>query len=88
VIVEAVVAAVFGVLDAVIGLVPAVTFSFGSTLEDFADIIGSQLGGLDSFLPISEMAPVVVWAFTVYLPFVLVFYTVRWIYSKIPVVGA
>jgi hypothetical protein len=27
------------------------------------------------------------WAVTVYIPFVLTFYVVRWVYAKLPVVG-
>jgi len=87
VIVEAVVSAVLGVIDMLVGLLPQITFTYAATLESFAEIIGSQLGGLNNILPIAELAGPIAWALTVYLPFVIVFYLVRWVYSKIPVIG-
>jgi len=87
VIVELFASAVLGLVDALVGLLPTVSFPFASTLSDFADFIGSQLAGLNSFLPISEVAVPIGWALTVYLPFVLTFLLVRWVYSLIPVVG-
>jgi len=68
-------------------LLPTVTVPFEDDLALFADFIGSQLGGLDNIVPISEVAPTIGWALTVYLPFVIAFYSVRWVYSMIPVVG-
>ena len=84
---EAIVSAVLGVIDMLVSLLPEVTFTFASTLTEFAELIGSQLGGLNNILPISEVAVPLGWALTVYLPFVVVFYIVRWVYSKIPVIG-
>ena len=84
---EAVLGALLSVLDAVLSLIPELSIPFQAELNSFGDFIGSQIGGLDSFIPISETVPVISWALVVYLPFVFVFYTVRWIYSKLPVVG-
>jgi len=66
---------------------PDMDLPFGTELASFADLIGSQVGGLDSFIPISEALPIVGFALAVYLPFVTIYYTVRWIYSVIPVFG-
>lgn len=86
-IVELFVGAVIGLVEGLVGLLPTVSLPFADTLSDFAELIGSQLGGLNSFLPISEAASVIGWALTVYLPFVLTFLLVRWVYSMLPVVG-
>lgn len=66
---------------------PDIDLPFGSELASFADLIGSQVGGLDSFIPISEAMPIVGFALAVYLPFVTIYYTVRWLYSVVPVFG-
>lgn len=71
-------------LDAII---PDVDVPFDTELADFAEFVGANLGGLDNFLPITEVAVVVGWALTVYLPFVVAFVVVRWVFSHIPAVG-
>jgi hypothetical protein len=87
VITEAVLSAFVSFIDAFVGLLPAVELPFVDTLSSFATSIGSQIGGLDSFIPITESLPYIQWSLTIYLPFVFVFYTVRWVYSMIPVFG-
>lgn len=86
-IVNAVTGLFFAVYGALFSVVPEVTLPYVDKLEEFATLIGSQVGGLNSFLPISEMLPVLFFALVVYLPFVLVFYAVRWVYAMIPVFG-
>lgn len=87
VITEAVLGAFVSFIDAFVGLLPAVTIPYVAQLSDFATAIGSQIGGLDSFIPITEALPIIQWSLTVYLPFVFVFYAVRWVYSMVPVFG-
>lgn len=86
-ILELVYSALVAVTSSVFSLIPEMELPFSTELTSFGSFIGSQIGGLDSFIPISEVAPVIAWALTVYLPFVFVFYTVRWVYSKVPVIG-
>lgn len=76
-----------GAVTAVVGLIPQGTLSFSTTLDNFANYLGSQLNGLNNIIPITEVKGPITAALGVYVPFVIVFYTVRWIYSKIPVVG-
>jgi len=66
---------------------PDIDLPFAGELADFADLIGSQVGGLDSFIPISEALPIVGFALAVYLPFVTAYYSIRWLYSVVPVFG-
>lgn len=70
------------------GLLPDLDIPFQSELDSFGAQIGSTVGGLNGFIPISEAIVPVQWAMTVYLPFVLSFYMVRWVYARIPVVGS
>lgn len=72
-------------LDAII---PDVATPFQSELEDFAIFVGSNLGGLDQFLPITEIAVAVSWGLVVYLPFVIGFVVFRWIFAHVPAVGS
>lgn len=85
---EALIEVFFGGGTSLLEVIPDGTLPVGTYPEDFAEAIGGALGGLDGFLPISEMALVVGWALTVYFPIVLVYYLVLWIYTHIPVFGA
>jgi len=66
---------------------PDVDFPFAGSLEDFAVTVGQYANGLDGFLPVSEMAVAVTWALTVYLPFVVTFVIVRWVFQHVPQIG-
>jgi hypothetical protein len=77
------VAAVTGVID----LIPSMELSIAGTLSSFASYLGSQLNGLNSIIPIAEIKGPIASTMAVYIPFVLTFYVVRWVYSKIPVFG-
>jgi len=87
VIVELFINVMVSAVSAVVGLIPETTLSFSTTLDDFADYLGSQLNGLDNVVPISEVKGPMSAALAIYVPFVLTFYVVRWVYSKIPVFG-
>lgn len=86
-ILEAVIQGFTALVALLFGWIPEMPTPFATVLADFAGLVGSQLGGLDSFLPISELGPVVSWLLVTYVPFYLSFLFVRWVYSKIPVVG-
>jgi len=79
--------ALFSSVGAFFSLFPEVTLPYTSELTAFASFLGSQVGGLNSFIPIDEMLPLLSFALLVYLPFTMVFYVVRYIYSLIPVFG-
>lgn len=84
---EAIITVLASAVAGIASLLPSFTVPFADELQDLAEFVGSQLGGLNSFLPIDELAAPIGFALGVYVPFVIVFYTVRWVYSKIPVVG-
>lgn len=74
-------------VQALIALLPTVTFPFSETIDEFAAMIGSQVAALDGMIPITEALPIVQWALLIYAPFLIAFYSFRWLYSMIPVVG-
>ena len=86
-IVELIVSGFTALVVLLFGWIPSMPIPFDSILSDFADLLGSQLGGLDSFLPISELATPISWLLVTYVPFYLTFLFVRWVYAKIPVFG-
>lgn len=86
-IIEALLTAVLGGLTSLLEAIPDATLDDGGYPEQFAEAIGGAMGGLDGFLPISELVVVVGWILTTYLPVCVVFYTVRWIYTHLPVIG-
>lgn len=71
-------------LDAII---PDVPIPFETELDAFAVFVGANLGGLNAFLPVVEVGVVLGWALTVYLPFVVSFTIVRWVFSHVPQIG-
>jgi len=75
-----------GALRAMAAILPDVDFPFSAELSSFATTIGQYLRGLDGFLPVSEYVVFLGWVLSVYLPFVVGFYVVRFIYSHIPVI--
>lgn len=84
---DLVIGALFSFVEFVVGLLPDVTLPYSAEIGDFADFVGSQIGGLNSFLPIDEMLPLLSFALLIYMPFTFVFYIVRYVYSLIPVFG-
>lgn len=86
-IVEALLSVVGFILSALDAIVPDVPVPFSSELSSFATFIGSNLGGLNEFLPIVEIGVVLGWALTVYLPFVVTYVVVRWVFAHVPQVG-
>lgn len=86
-IVELLLTVVGVLLTSVAFLIPDVVMPFTDELHDLAVFVGSNLGGLNSFLPVTEVAAVLGWCMTVYLPFVVGFVVVRWVWSHIPGIG-
>lgn len=84
---ELVVNALLGLLTVILEALPDLTVPLGDYTDDFAEAIGGALGGLDGFLPISEMAVVVAWILTTYLPVVVAYNVSRWVYTHLPVIG-
>lgn len=86
-IVEAILVGVLGALTTLLETIPDATLPVGTYPAQFAEAIGGALGGLDGFLPISEMAVVVGWVLATYVPVVLTYHLVLWIYTHLPVIG-
>jgi hypothetical protein len=84
---DALLGLVVSLVEVLVSALPAVTVPFSDEVASFGSLIGSYAGMLDGLLPISEMMVPIAWAVTVYIPFVLTFYVVRWVYAKLPVVG-
>lgn len=74
-------------LLALLEFLPDLTLPVGDYPEDFAQAIGSALGGLDGLLPITEVAEVAGWVLTVYVPVVIAYSAARWVYTHLPVIG-
>jgi hypothetical protein len=75
------------ILEGLGAIIPEVDTAIFDGLGDFADDIGSRLGGLNGFLPISEIAVVQGFALTVFLPFVVSFAIFRWLWQHLPYIG-
>lgn len=86
-IVDLILEAVTGVLVALLDALPDLTLPVGTYPDDFAEALGGALGGLDGILPISELALVVAWVLTVYVPVVFAYNMARWVYTHLPVIG-
>lgn len=82
-----VVQALLGLLTLILEAIPDGTLPVGDYVEDFATAIGGALGGLDGFLPITEMSVVVGWIMVTYVPIVVTYHIVRWAYTHLPVIG-
>lgn len=73
------------VLDAVPDApLPAVA---SDALEDFATELGGSLGGLDSVVPITEVAVFVGWVLSTYVPIILTYQVAHWVWTHLPVFG-
>lgn len=83
-IVEAIVNLITGLVDVLVGIAPDLTLPFGTYPTQFANFAGSQLAGLNTILPITELAIVVGWVLSLYVPVVFTFYVVRWIWAHVP----
>lgn len=90
-----VVDAILSLLSSIFGLIgdllPDVgALPFASYLEDAGDVfrhIGESCGPLNGFLPLTELFTVVGWLVTFYLPLVLLYLGVRWLYAHLPWLG-
>lgn len=79
--------AILGGLTAILEAIPDATLPVGTYPAQFASAIGGALGGLDGFLPITEMSVVVGWVLATYVPLCLAYYLTLWIYTHLPVIG-
>lgn len=86
-IVELLVTGLFDILSGLLGFVPDGANPFGASTEDYADALGSAVGGLDGLLPITELLVAVGWVLTTYVPVVMSYSVARWIYTHLPVIG-
>lgn len=86
-IIELLLSVIGALLSGLDAIIPDVPVPFEDELSDFAAFVGGNLGGLNTFLPITEIGVALVWALTVYLPFVVSFCVVRWIFAHVPYVG-
>lgn len=86
-IVEAILVGLLSLLANILEALPDLTVPVGDYTDDFAEAIGGALGGLDGFLPITELATVAGWILTVYVPVVVAYHVARWVYTHLPVIG-
>lgn len=86
-IVQALVEGVLYVLTALLEAIPDVTLPFGNYPDRFAQEIGGALGSLDAVVPVTEASVVVGWFLVSYVPIVVTFVVVRWVYEHLPVIG-
>lgn len=85
--VEAIVLGVLSMLTAILAALPDLSLPAGGYVDDFAAAIGGALGGLDGFLPITEVSTFAGWVLGVYLPVVVAYNVSRWVYTHLPVIG-
>lgn len=86
-IVELIVTGLLDIIGGLLELVPDGGNPFGAVTEDYAEGLGSAVGGLDGLLPISEMLTAVGWVLTTYVPVVVTYNVSRWVYTHLPVIG-
>lgn len=78
------VGAIFDVFDAIL---PDIELDVSAELSEFADVVAGGIAWINGVLPLAELLDAIDWVLVVYLPFVLVFHLVKWIYAHLPVVG-
>jgi len=84
---DLIVGGILDLLTALLDALPDLTLPFGTYPEQFASTIGGGLGGLDGILPITEVAVVVGWVLTTFVPVAIAFHITRWVYEHLPIVG-
>jgi hypothetical protein len=86
-IVEAVLSLLATIIDGVMSVLPTDSLDLPVVGEDIAAWFGERAGPLNAILPIYEVAQFMVIVTTVWLPAVLVYTTVKWIYKHLPMIG-
>lgn len=88
-IVELAVEALLGLLTLILEAIPdgSLPSVAATALEQFADVIGGALGGLDGILPITEVAVFVGWALGTYVPIAVTYQVSHWIWTHLPIIG-
>lgn len=84
---ELMVGVMLGLWTAILEALPDLTIPVGDYPDEFAEAIGGALGGLNGFLPITEMSVVAGWVLTVYVPVCVAYYVARWVYTHLPIIG-
>jgi len=89
-IVELLVTAILDLLTLILSAIPDASLpaSAADILTDFASTIGGALGGLDSILPITELAIIAGWILGTYVPIAVAYQTSLWVWAHIPVIGS
>lgn len=84
-----IVEALLGLLQAILSAIPDASLpaAASTVLSDFATLLGSQLGGLDGMLPISEIGAVVGWVLGTYVPVVIAYQIAHWVWTHLPIIG-
>jgi len=82
--------AVFGAIISFVGdLLPSSTLTgLPSSITDLGTTIGEKAGPINKFFPLHELFTFLVIVFLYWLPAVLIYQLVFWIYKHLPVVGA
>jgi len=78
-------------LDAIASVLPSVEdlpWSGATTsISNWLESVGGMAGPFDHWIPLAEIFDVMDWMVTYYLPVVVTYLTVRWVYAHLPVVG-
>lgn len=87
-IVEGLVWAMAQLITGVTFLLPDLEIPYSTELLDFAALIGSYVGMLNSVIPVAEAGVFLGWVFAVWLPVYLSFIVARWVWAHLPVIGS
>lgn len=89
-IVELLVTGLLGILTLILEAIPDASLpgAAADMLTDFAGTIGGALGGLDSLLPITELATFVGWVLGTYVPIAVAYQSAMWVWAHLPVIGS
>lgn len=88
-IVELIVTALLALLTVILEAIPDANLpeAAATALESFATTIGGALGGLDSMLPVTEVATFVGWVLGTYVPIMVAYQIAHWVWTHLPVIG-
>lgn len=86
-IVDLLISGALEVVSGLLGFIPDGANPFGAATEEYAELVGSAVGGLDGLLPITELLVAVGWVLTTYVPVVVTYSVARWVYTHLPVIG-
>ncbi len=88
-IVDSLVGGLLDLLTLIFGVIPDASLPAvaASSLDSFASEIGGALGGLDGFLPISEVAVFIGWVLGTFVPIMIAYQVSHWVWTHLPVIG-